>query len=90
MDFLNSILFEHSALQATIIISVVIALGRALGKLRFAGVSLGVTFVFFVGILAGHLGFSIDNQMLLFAESFGLVLFVYELGLQVGPGFISS
>ena len=90
MDFLNSILFEHSALQATIIISVVIALGRALGKLRFAGVSLGVTFVFFVGILAGHLGLSIDNQMLLFAESFGLVLFVYELGLQVGPGFISS
>ena len=89
MDFLNSILFEHSALLATVIISVVIALGRALGKLRFAGVSLGVTFVFFVGILAGHLGFSIDNQMLLFAESFGLVLFVYELGLQVGQGVIT-
>lgn len=90
MDFINSILFEHSALQATIIISLVIALGRALGKLKLAGISLGVTFVFFVGILAGHLGLSIDSQMLQFAESFGLVLFVYELGLQVGPGFISS
>lgn len=90
MNFINSILFEHSALQATIVISVVIALGRALGKLRLAGISLGVTFVFFVGILAGHLGFSIDAQMLQFAESFGLVLFVYELGVQVGPGFISS
>lgn len=90
MDFLRSILFEHSALQGTVVISLVIALGRALGKLRIAGVSLGVTFVFFVGILAGHLGFSIDPHMLLFAQSFGLVLFVYELGLQVGPGFISS
>lgn len=90
MDFLNSIFINHTALQATIIISIVIALGRALGKLRIAGVSLGVTFVFFVGILAGHLGLSIDSQMLQFAESFGLVLFVYELGLQVGPGFISS
>lgn len=67
-----------------------IALGRALGKLKLAGISLGVTFVFFVGILAGHLGLGIDSQMLQFAESFGLVLFVYELGLQVGPGFISS
>ncbi|MDE7343339.1 MAG: putative transporter, partial [Muribaculaceae bacterium] len=54
------------------------------------GVSLGVTWVFFVGILAGHLGLKIDRQMLLFAESFGLVLFVYELGLKVGPGFFSS
>ena len=90
MDFLRSILVEHSALQGTAIISLVIALGIALGKLRFGGVSLGVTFVFFVGIFAGHLGLSIDPQMLSFAESFGLVLFVYELGLQVGPGFISS
>jgi len=90
MDFLKSIFVDHSALQATIIISIVIAFGRALGKLRVAGVSLGVTFVFFVGIFAGHLGLNIDSQMLQFAESFGLVLFVYELGLQVGPGFISS
>ena len=54
------------------------------------GISLGVTFVFFVGILAGHLGISLDADMLNYAESFGLVLFVYALGLQVGPGFFSS
>jgi AspT/YidE/YbjL antiporter-like protein len=53
-------------------------------------VSLGVTFVFFVGILAGHFGLSVDPQMLNYAESFGLVIFVYALGLQVGPGFFSS
>lgn len=82
--------FEHSALQAVIILSLITAIGLGFGKLHLFGVSLGVTFVFFIGILAGHLGFSIDPQMLIYAESFGLVLFVYSLGLQVGPGFFSS
>ena len=59
-------------------------------ELHFWGVSLGVTFVFFAGILAGHFGLSVDPQMLNYAESFGLVIFVYSLGLQVGPGFFSS
>jgi AspT/YidE/YbjL antiporter-like protein len=77
-------------LQAVIVLSVIIAAGLGLGKIRICGISLGVTFVFFAGILAGHLGLSIDPSMLTFAESFGLVLFVYELGLQVGPGFFSS
>jgi AspT/YidE/YbjL antiporter-like protein len=77
-------------LQSVVIISLIIATGLGLGKIRICGISLGVTFVFFAGILAGHLGLSIDPQMLTFAESFGLVLFVYELGLQVGPGFFSS
>lgn len=58
----------------------------ALGKVRIGGISLGVTFVFFVGILAGHFGLSVDEEMLEYAESFGLVLFVYSLGLQVGAG----
>ena len=71
-------------------LSLISAIGLGLGKVRFGGISLGVTFVFFVGILAGHLGLSIDPQMLNYAESFGLVLFVYALGLQVGPGFFSS
>lgn len=83
-------IFEHSALQAVIILSLITAIGLGFGKLHLFGVSLGVTFVFFVGIMAGHLGFSIDPQMLIYAESFGLVLFVYSLGLQVGPGFFSS
>lgn len=61
-----------------------------LGRLKILGISLGVTFVFFVGILAGHLGLTIDSHMLNYAESFGLIIFVYALGLQVGPGFFGS
>lgn len=90
MNWINDIIYTHSALQSVIVISLIIATGLGLGKIRICGISLGVTFVFFAGILAGHLGLSIDPQMLTFAESFGLVLFVYELGLQVGPGFFSS
>jgi len=90
MEWLNSLFFEHSALQAVVIMAIIIAAGLGLGKIRFWGISLGVTCVFFAGILAGHLGFSINPDMLNYAESFGLVLFVYELGLQVGPGFFSS
>ena len=90
MEWLNSLLFEHSALQAVVVMAIIIAAGLGLGKIRILGVSLGVTCVFFAGILAGHLGLSINPDMLNYAESFGLVLFVYELGLQVGPGFFSS
>lgn len=90
MEWLNSLLFEHSALQAVVVLSIIIAVGLGLGKIHIFGISLGVTFVFFAGILAGHLGLSVDSNMLNYAESFGLVLFVYELGLQVGPGFFSS
>lgn len=90
MEWFTDLFFEHSALQAVIILSLITAIGLGFGKLHMFGVSLGVTFVFFIGILAGHLGFSIDPQMLIYAESFGLVLFVYSLGLQVGPGFFSS
>ena len=84
MEWLNSVLVEHSALQAVIVLSIICALGLSLGKIKVWGVSLGVTFVFFVGILAGHLGLSIDSKMLNYAENFGLILFVYALGLQVG------
>ena len=90
MKWFNGLFFEHSAMQAVIVMAVIIALGLGLGKLRVCGISLGMTCVFFSGILIGHLGFSIDPDMLKYAESFGLVLFVYELGLQVGPGFFSS
>ncbi len=90
MEWINSILVEHSALQAVIVLSIICALGLSLGKIKLWGVSLGVTFVFFIGILAGHLGLSIDENMLNYAENFGLILFVYALGLQVGPGFFSS
>lgn len=90
MDWIHDILTDHTALQAVVVLSIIIAAGLGLGKLRVMGVSLGVTFVFFIGILAGHIGLSINPQMLDFAQSFGLALFVYELGLKVGPGFFSS
>lgn len=90
MDWLQTVFFEHSPLQAVVVISVIIAVGLGLGKIHICGVSLGVTWVFFAGIIAGHFGLSIDPAMLSYAESFGLVLFVYELGLKVGPGFFSS
>ncbi len=90
MEWIENFLFSHSAIQAVVVLSLIIFSGLALGRIRIAGISLGVTFVFFMGIFAGYLGFSIDGQMLRYAESFGLVLFVYALGLQVGPGFFSS
>lgn len=90
MEWINSILFDHSVVQAVIVISLICAIGLALGKIKIFGISLGVTLVFFVGILIGHLGLSIDPQMLDYAESFGLIIFVFALGLQVGPGFIGS
>lgn len=90
MDWLYSLFLEHSALQAVVVLSLICAIGLGLGKVHFGGISLGVTFVFFAGIMAGHFGLSIDPQMLNYAESFGLVIFVYALGLQVGPGFFSS
>lgn len=90
MDWINLLLIEHSSLQAIVIVSLICAIGKALGKVKIAGISLGVTFVFFIGIIAGHIGLSIDPAMLKYAENFGLVIFVYALGLQVGPGFFSS
>jgi len=90
MEWIYNLFFEHSAIQAVVVMSLIISTGLALGKIHICGISLGVTFVFFMGILAGHLGLSVDPQMLTYAESFGLVLFVYALGLQVGPGFFSS
>lgn len=90
INWIDTVLFGLPAIKAVTLISLVCAIGLMLGKLRFKGVSLGVAFVFFVGILAGSLGFEIDHDMLVYAEDFGLVIFVYVLGLQVGPGFVSA
>ncbi|MDO4755823.1 MAG: putative transporter [Parabacteroides sp.] len=90
MNWLQEAFLAPTMIQAIITISLVSALGLYLGRLKICNISLGVTFVFFAGILAGHLGIVVNEDMLLFAQSFGLVLFVYALGLQVGPGFFSS
>lgn len=90
MDWLHEAFLEPTKIQAIIIISLVSAIGLYLGRIKVFNISLGITFVFFAGILAGHFGIVVNPDMLQFAQSFGLVLFVYALGLQVGPGFFSS
>ncbi len=90
MEWLKDLILEPSALQAVVVISLISSIGIGLGKIRFFGISLGTAFIFFTGILAGHFGLRLDPAMLTYAESFGLIIFVYALGLQVGPGFFSS
>ena len=90
MEWIRSLIFEQSAVQAIVVLSLITATGIWLGRIKVLGISLGVTFVFFMGIMAGHFGISLDPAMLNYAETFGLVMFVYALGLQVGPGFFSS
>ena len=86
----DTLLNIPSALQAVTVISLICAVGLALGKVRVLGVSLGIAFVFFAGIMAGSIGLSVDTRMLSYCETFGLVLFVYTLGLHVGPNFFGS
>ena len=92
MEFLQELLLPgNTSLAATLVLlSFVIAVGLYLGKIRFWGVSLGVTFVLFVGILMGHFGYEIQPEVLKFVREFGLILFIFAIGLQVGPGFFSS
>ena len=92
MDFLSELLLPgNTSLASTLVLlSFVIAVGIYLGKIRFWGVSLGVTFVLFVCILMGHFGYEIEPSVLKFVREFGLILFIFAIGLQVGPGFFSS
>ena len=90
MDWFTSLFTVHSSIQTVVIISVIIAAGLALGKIRVMGISLGIAFVFFVGIVAGNIGMSVDKVTLDYAETFGLSMFVYCLGLHVGPNFFGS
>lgn len=92
MDWIQNLLFPgNESLAGTIVLySFVIALGVYLGKLKIFGVSLGVTFVLFVGIIMGHFGYIVDHDVLHFIREFGLILFIFSIGLQVGPGFFSS
>lgn len=87
---MDSLISIQSAVQAVVVVSLICACGLALGKVKFGGISLGIAFVFFFGIFLGSVGISINEDMLLFCEDFGLVLFVYTLGLHVGPNFFGS
>lgn len=91
MDWLQNLLFdENSIAHIVLLYSFVIAVGVLLGKIKFFGVSLGVTFVLFTGIVCGHFGLTGNIQILTFLQDFGLILFVFCIGLQVGPSFFSS
>ena len=79
-----------SVAHIVLLYAIVIAIGVYLGKIKVFGISLGVTFVLFVGILAGHIGFTAPISILTFVQDFGLILFVFMIGLQVGPGFFES
>ena len=86
----NLFTVTDSVAHIALLYAVVIAVGVYLGKLKVFGISLGVTFVLFAGIVAGHIGFTAPTDILTFVQDFGLILFVYMIGLQVGPGFFES
>ncbi len=90
MDWFNDLLWKESVAQTIFLYSIVIAIGVVLGKLKIYKISLGITFVLFAGIAVGHFGFKVNHYVLDFIKDFGLILFVFSIGLQVGPGFFSS
>lgn len=91
MDWLiNLFTTPDSVAHIALLYGLVISVGVLLGKLKIGGISLGVTFVLFAGILAGHVGFTAPKEILTFMQDFGLILFVFCIGLQVGPGFFES
>ena len=94
MEWLHELIFQPSYLQTVLLIAVISAIGLALGQIKVKTVSLGVAFVFFIGIIIGEICDRLDirtqTQMVQFAQNFGLILFVYSLGVQVGPGFFTS
>jgi len=91
MDWLINLFTQSdNVAHIALLYAIVIALGVFLGKIKFGGISLGVTFVLFAGIVAGHIGFTGPTPILTFIQDFGLILFVFMIGLQVGPGFFES
>lgn len=90
MSWIYDLLWKETVAHTILIYSVVIVLGVALGKIKFFGISLGITFVLFAGIAIGHFGFAAKPEVVAFIKDFGLILFVFSIGLQVGPGFFAS
>lgn len=90
MEWFTELLTGNSIAHAVLIYAFVIAAGVMLGKIKIGGISLGVTFVLFMGILVGHFGFTVDHTVMHFIKEFGLILFIFSIGLQVGPSFFTS
>lgn len=90
MDWFTNLFLQHGIAQAIVVISLTIAVGLILGRIKFWGISLGSAFILFVGILFGQLGLSVDPTINSFFKDFGLAIFVYSIGLEVGPSFFSN
>ena len=90
ISFINNLLYGSGVAHSMIILALSIGIGVYLGRIKVAGVSFGVTWVLFIGILLSHFGMTLDDHLLHFVKEFGLILFVFSIGLQVGPGFFSS
>lgn len=90
MDWLESLFMGSGIAHTMLVLSLVITGGIMLSKIKIGGISIGVTWILFVGIVAGHFGMTVDENTLHFIKEFGLILFVFSIGLQVGPGFFSS
>ncbi len=90
MEFVNTLFFGNGVAHSMIILALTVGIGVFLSRVKIAGVSFGVTWVLFVGIVLSHFGMMLDGELLHFVKEFGLILFVYSIGLQVGPSFFSS
>lgn len=90
MNWFTELITTPDFTQAVLVLSLICGAGLAIGKIKIFGISLGATFVFFAGILAGHFGLAVNPDMLIALQNFGLILFIYALGVQVGPGFFGS
>ncbi len=90
MELLNSLFFGSGIAHQILVLALVITFGILLGKIKIAGISLGVTWILFVGIAASHFGMRLDAEVLHFIKEFGLILFVFSIGLQVGPSFFAT
>ena len=90
MSWLEALFFGQGIAHVVLVFAIVISVGIVLGKVKICGVSLGITWILFVGIICSHFGMRVDEHTLHFVKEFGLILFVYSVGLQVGPGFFSS
>lgn len=89
-NFFNNLLYGTGIAHSMIILSLAVGIGVYLSRIKIKGISFGVTWVLFIGILLSHFGMTLDGELLHFVKEFGLILFVYSIGLQVGPGFFSS
>src|SRR5690554_1933690 len=90
MEWLVELVAGTGIAHSILVLAVVISIGLLLGKIKIFGISLGTTWILFFGILLGHLGLEINELVLHFLREFGLILFIYSIGMQVGPSFFSS